>query len=276
MVFAVQIHDVAWLCTLLPITKHRRQGFGSANGKLHVQAGILQSTQPSLVLASRSLMSESLTPTEFPFWTSAVITQHHQRLITLVKDTCKRALRFSMYKAQKQLRLDSWCVQTKDLQCHGWWSHVSWRCGQPPPGLQWSGLPKCWCRPVQHHSVSALLSGGQGGLPISAAGPPGHPWKGGSLPVRLTASQAVPHSSKVEQWPGDERTETAIKHEVAFITGSSVVWTEFKGSRTPPQNLFDAQRKSKNSDRRWHCCKQKWFATCNYTFSTLGLKRSFW
>lgn len=66
-------------------------------------------------------------------------------------------------------------------------------------------------------------------------------WQG-SLSVRLTASQAVPYSSKVEQWPGDERTEMVIKHKMAFITGSSVVWIKFKDSKKK-KNLLNAKGK---------------------------------
>lgn len=84
-------------------------------------------------------------------------------------------------------------------------------------------------------------------------------WQG-SLSVRLTASQAVPYSSKVEQWPGDERTEAAIKHKMTFISGLSVVWIEFKDSRNP-QNLFNAESKSKKSDS--NIAANKWFPTSN-------------
>lgn len=101
----------------------------------------------------------------------------------------------------------------QNLHCRDWRNHVPWRYGQPPLALHWSGLPRCWCRPLQRQSsISALLSGGQV-LSISAAGPPWHPWKGGHLTRQSIGPSvpAVPHSSKVKQQPGDERTKPAIK-----------------------------------------------------------------
>lgn len=47
----------------------------------------------------------------------------------------------------------------------------------------------------------------------------------GSLSVRLSllprqSGAALPYSSKVEQWPRDERTEPTINTNMAFLTGS--------------------------------------------------------
>lgn len=76
-------------------------------------------------------------------------------------------------------------------------------------------------------------------------------WQG-RLSVRLTASQAAPYSSKVEQWPGDERTETAIKQKDGLHN-----WADFGLDITQRVETWQKNQKQKKTPKSLKCCKQK-------------------